>query len=314
MSLNTLKSIFTFTDLVRMAEIPEEKISNNNLLDSFYNPYSQTAWFAQGWFWWYISSLEYDINQESQVARYFQRIFQQNTEFYEEPLVVSIDDFFNDDGRWDFSICNKVLKLNNKDRKEKKKSCPILLWWISESQLFTSDIINKLPSQDIVDKNPLFIEFKELLERMLSIYTFHDLTAILDILTEWWDDSDNAKKVAAKIVLATFILSHDSNGWQNLWYEWHSSPNNWLIIIAPLSFHQAKNRLNKFWWHWGHDYSIRRTLPVMSYPFFSSNTEPLDFRYEGEGEYDRHNFDLALIGVISRLRVWLCQDTATQIG
>lgn len=219
------------------------------------------------------SSSKHDRTQEEKTALFIARCFKERKNPV-RPLVLLIDNFYRF-MPWRPSLVRKTLTFDEiASEQNPGQDFAIILTGFSDSEIFTQETLEQVPTQKNAGLE-LFAHTqfgKDLLEfangqlPLLMKEARGDLKAVLGKIvgTTGWPEEDG------KLLLVTGLLLQDGQMWQSLWYEGKRKGTP-LYIVAPMSFHDAMNRLNLAWGHGKLDYSYRASSSLGSW-----NEPPLE--------------------------------------
>ncbi|MCA9373223.1 hypothetical protein KC921_03965 [Candidatus Woesebacteria bacterium] len=219
------------------------------------------------------SSVDYDLCKENKAAAYIAECFAQK-EHPAQPVVVSIDDFYVFLPGTPSLVTKTQIFDEVAAEQQPAVDFAIVLSDFTRSKLFSQEILEQIPSQDNAGMNPYhqthfgisFLHSAETQLVPLLLKSEGDLSAVVSDIRTVTDCSEED----AKLFLVTNLLLKDRQMWQNLWYEGKAKGTP-LYIVAPMSFHDAMNRLNLNWGHGGTDYNYRAKNSLGS-----NNNPPLD--------------------------------------
>ena len=210
----------------------------------------------------YISSSpRHDRGKEVLIAAYIASAFAKR-EIETTPLIVPIDDFY----KFLPGILSLVAKTRAFERVRKRmfpqENFALILTDFSDSRVFTQEILDQVPNQDnagleLLERSSFGERLIEFAQNLGGIFEQQrgDLNAVLKIIGKGKETEET------RLLLATGLLLQDKQIWQGLWYE-RKEEGTSLYIVAPLSFHDAMNRLNLGWGHGGIDYRNRASLSL----------------------------------------------------
>lgn len=205
----------------------------------------------------YLSTNKTNDNRDNEiffsalVAKYFQ-----NAGI--TPLVIPIDSFYSYTPG-NTSLVAKVAIFNEGTNSQ----YGIILSGFSDSAIFTQKILEQVPHQFNAGlemyqaAEPEIGRFVKQLKDFTEQVRFlvgrcnGDINKVLDKMT-----LPDVDRNDAQLLLAVSLLLADQQTWQGLWFEGKQRGTP-LFIVAPQSFHDAMNRLNRSWGHGGLDYSYR---------------------------------------------------------
>lgn len=219
------------------------------------------------------SSTGHDRPKELLAAAYIAKCFSER-KISTQAVVVPVDEFYR------FTPGNSSLvgktKIFNEVAEEQNpgQDFALILTGFTESDIFTQKVLEQVPTQNNagldIFKTTLFGKklLKFATEQLPLIIEREkgDLNAVLKKIIGTQDGQEKN----ARLLLATGLLLQDRQAWQDLWYEGRKKGTP-LYIVAPMSFHDAMNRLNLGWGHGGIDYSRRA-----SYSLGDNNKPPLE--------------------------------------
>ncbi len=232
------------------------------------------------------SSSKHDREKEAKAAFFIARCFQEK-ENGVKPLVLLIDDIYafipeTASLVYKTQIFDKIASEQNP-----REDFAIILTGFSDSEIFTQEILEQVPTQNNAGLGPGketpfgqdLMEFATGQLRLLIEEEKGDLKAVLGKIVgtkKGYPEEDG------KLLLATGLLLQDIQVWQNLWYE-SKKKGTMLYIVAPMSFHDAMNRLNLGWGHGGIDYSTRasNSLGNEDAPPLEDGVELKNYHYQG---------------------------------
>lgn len=222
-------------------------------------------WHDNTGFGYVSSSSMHNGAQELKVVSYIARCFQERKTNPAQPVIVSIDDFY----RFIPGRASLVAKTQIFDEiaqeQNPEQDFAIILTGFSDSEIFTREILESIPTQnkaglDVSETTPFGRELLDFATNQLQLLmeeTKGDLNATLHELTK----AGGSPEEDAKLLLVTGLLLQDRQTWQKLWYEGRKKGTS-LYIVAPMSFHDAMNRLNLGWGHGVTDYSYRASCSL----------------------------------------------------
>jgi len=219
-----------------------------------------------------------------------------NREVKTQPIIVPIDDFY----RFYPALASLVAKTKTFDADVigSKTDYSIILSGFSLSTVLRQDYLEQIPHQNNADLNlslegefgKKFMGFAYEISEKFSQFE-GNINQVLESLVK----GKQEKIGSAKLLLATSLLLQDKQRWQDLWYESKGKGTS-LYIVAPMSFHDAMNRLNLCWGHGALDYSHRASLGNNMVPLFGSvaseNADPFGLDAELPN-YENQGFSLA---------------------
>lgn len=205
------------------------------------------------------SSVSHVREEEVRAARYIADCFKAK-ESPVQPIVVLVDDFYH------FIPGNPSLVSKTQifdeiaTEQQPSQDFAIILSGFTESRIFTQSTLKQVPYQGNAGIEPgKTTQFgNELLDfatkRLQSL--IEENNGNLDVVLKQMSEAGNFPEDHVRLLLATSLLLQDMQKWQNLWYESRIKGTP-LYIVAPMSFHDAMNRLNFGWGHGGLDYRYR---------------------------------------------------------
>lgn len=205
------------------------------------------------------SSVSHDRGRELRVTKHIVDCFRRR-ENPVQPVVIPIDYFY----RLFPSNPSLVMKVQTFDkvitRQHPAEESAIILSGFTESEIFTQSTLKQVPCQrsaglDIFEPTQFGKDLLEFAYGRLSSLIEKcngDLRIVLKIILEAGDFLEED----ARLLLVTGLLLQDAQRWQSLWYEGRERGTP-LYIVAPMSFHDAMNRLNFGWGHGNLDYRYR---------------------------------------------------------
>lgn len=210
------------------------------------------------------SSAGHGRPKELLAAAYIASCFSER-EISTQPVVVSVDEFYR------FTPGNSSLvsktKLFNEVAEEQnpEQDFALILTGFTESDIFTQEVLEQVPTQnnaglDLLKRTEFGRELIYFAHKQLPLIIEQekgDLGAVLKKIIGTQDGQEEN----ARLLLVTGLLLQDMQAWQDLWYEGKQKGTP-LYIVAPLSFHDAMNRLNLGWGHGGTDYSYRASCSL----------------------------------------------------
>lgn len=234
------------------------------------------------------SSVKHNKSKELLTTAYVANCFIER-EISTQPIVTPIDEFYkfipgNSSLVAKTEIFNKIAKEQNPE-----ENFAIILTDFAESDIFTPEILEQIPNQDNAGLNPMQkSEFGkklwDFIRQQLPLIIQKEkgnLDAVLKQITGVQDSEEKN----AKLLLATGLLLMDIQAWQNLWNESGNEETS-LYIVAPMSFHDAMNRINLAWGHGVADYEYRASCSLGSNirsPFEDINEDEELQSYEKQG-------------------------------
>ncbi|MCB9800610.1 MAG: hypothetical protein H6773_00305 [Pseudomonadales bacterium] len=205
------------------------------------------------------SSVNHDRKKERMTARYIADCFQAK-ESPVQPIIVLVDDFYH------FCPGNPSLVSKTQIFDEiaveqlPSQDFAIVLSGFTESRIFTQSALKQVPYQDNAG-----LELGKITQfgNELLYFASNGLRSLieknngnLDAVLKQMSEAGNFPEDDVRLLLVTSLLLQDMQKWQNLWYESRKKGTP-LYIVAPMSFHDAMNRLNFEWGHGGLDYRYR---------------------------------------------------------
>lgn len=180
------------------------------------------------------------------------------------PIVLPIDQFYAYRANLDPSLVLKTRTFAfERSRDEQGRPYAFILSGVSESQLFTPEILAAIPYQEhagIKCEQGIFQSGEnELGDRLLSFAWSDDhsglteaiskagsLKGFLAELDQNLGNSDPRESFNARLLVATALLLQDGQTWKDLQYA-ERDEGVPLFVVAPDDFHRAVNRLNFRW-------------------------------------------------------------------
>jgi hypothetical protein len=194
-----------------------------------------------------------------------------------QTTIIPIDEFyrFKPEG---LSLVYKTTTFDAMTRdKHPDTDRVIILTGFPDSSVFDEQTLQQIPTQE----NAGLVHTRETeLGRYLSEFAKNilpslmkekqgDIIAVLQTIVEYTRGAVRD----AKLLLATALLLQDCQLWQNLVYEGREKGTP-LFIVAPLSFHDAMNRINEVGSHSGRDYWYRASMSLGAIENLRPDTTP----------------------------------------
>lgn len=212
-----------------------------------------------------IGYLSASARHEKKAADFIARCFQERNV---TPLVVPIDNFYK------FipgnpSLVSKTLIFNDMAQEMNPgEEFAIILTGFSDSKIFTQNVLDQVPTQENAGLNisattPLGKDLMFFARKKLPLLIGTKKGDLNEVIREIVQTTDSPEE-DVRLLLVTGLLLQDRQTWQSLWYE-EKEKGTPLYIVAPMSFHDAMNRLNMTWGHGGTDYSYRASSSLGNY-------------------------------------------------
>lgn len=191
-----------------------------------------------------------------------------------EPIIVPVDLFY--------AYHPDVLSLVNKmrifdERIGQKERLSLILTDFSDSEIFTDDVLNKIPNQDELGLG-IYKDGGEFARKIMSQDIRYKIGGILENEKSIGGTLQRLSEVgnpeSVRLLLSTILLLSDLQMWQSLWYGGKKNGTP-LYIVGPAIFHHAMNRLNLCWGYGGIDYHYRasNSLGALDEPLFDREVE-----------------------------------------
>ncbi len=266
--------------------------------------WSDTARSPRG-FGYLASSLESNAKREALWAALIIKTFRKANC---HPLVIPIDEFYRYVPSEPGLVAKTKILTNHRLYDSENKPHVVVLSNFSNSAVFDQATVGDVPTQENAgykftgERRPDFTRLAVKLDEFVSISTTGGLSFILDSVegklegvveycVDTKEDSFNPRKDDGKLLIASSLLLSDKQMWQDLWYE--QSQGVPLYIVAPSTFHDAMNRLNRYWGHGARgmsDYAYRASNS------FGNRDEPLFDTVKGDlkikGEFELSDYDI----------------------
>lgn len=223
------------------------------------------------------SSVNHNREKEVVAAALIARAFRKN-DMKAEPLIIPIDEFYTFYPGCS-SLVGKTWAFNNEATEMNKPGYALILTDFTSSKVFTQQALEQAPSQRnagldyITEDKDFSSKFSTFEAKQIPLIMEKEKGNLDNVINKLAKTPENIND--ARMLLATCLLLRDKQCWQDLWYEGKEEGTP-LYIVAPVSFHEAMNRLNRCWGHGGLDYIHRSTL--------RNNDEPLFDEYDFEKE------------------------------
>lgn len=194
-----------------------------------------------------------------------------------QTTIIPIDEFyrFKPEG---LSLVYKTTTFDAMTRdKHPDTDRVIILTGFHDSSVFDEQTLQQIPTQEnagLVRTNETELgkylsEFAKNILPPLMEEKQGDIIAVLQTIVEYTQGVVGD----AKLLLATALLLQDCQLWQNLVYEGREKGTP-LFIVAPLSFHDAMNRINEVGSHSGRDYLYRASMSLGAIENLRPDTTP----------------------------------------
>ena len=191
-----------------------------------------------------------------------------------EPLVIPLDDFLVYPPQTESSFVARSANFDeDTNRHSSSTQFALVISGFCSSTLLPDDLLRLIPSQEEAGLWREVSECGGLLGLFAqNLWRFENRAgprAGLKCVQEIVQNESGVTSADVKLLYATALLLQDRNTWQRLWYE-RSKKGTPLMIVAPSSFHQAMNRLNRDWGKGGPDYQYRCccSLGALDMPVF----------------------------------------------